>query len=131
MSDSHSHEQDVTHTHHQASHADPQPDLQSNDELYASSPLSALSPSLLNDSRLATRGNAPARETLMRQAQKTHGNRAVQRAIHHSGSSASSPRPVQRAPFMPLSDEQLKVTKTPSPGGPVPIPYPNVSGGEG
>src|SRR5687768_5794183 len=42
------------------------------------------STSLIGDGRLSNRGNAPVRAAVMRQAQQTYGNRAVQRVLQRS-----------------------------------------------
>ncbi|MDQ2807411.1 MAG: hypothetical protein M3Z04_10955 [Chloroflexota bacterium] len=55
----------------------------------------------LTDPRLAGRGNGPVRVALMRQAQRTQGNRAVQRLLQRMDT-AGSPASLNRAVSQPL-----------------------------
>ncbi len=70
-------QQRAKHTEHQPSHIDGM------DGLLAPVGLTApLSGTLLGDPRLNGRGNAPMKAAVMRQAQRTYGNRAVQRYLY-------------------------------------------------
>ena len=117
--------------------------LEAHAEHHPNASLSA--PTLLHNPRLALRGNAPVRAALMQSAQQTHGNRAVQRVMHaqHTASEPVLPslRPVQRWYAPPMDDayglkhggnlNPASMLKTPTPAGPVPIPYPNMGASPG
>jgi len=60
--------------------------------------------SLLNDSCISGRGNAPVRQAAMQSMQRTHGNRAVQRT--HSTHNVSQRAAVQRTPTETLATMQ-------------------------
>jgi hypothetical protein len=53
---------------------------------------------LFGDSRLSGRGNGPVHVALMRQAQQTYGNRAIQRSLQLNSPPLSPRAPVQAAP---------------------------------
>src|SRR5262245_18672021 len=64
------------------------PDVDSNlDQIPSRGDETAYSVSLLSDPRLDGRGNGPVRAALMRQIQRTYGNRAVQRGLASQGQS--------------------------------------------
>src|SRR4029079_16635271 len=91
---------------------------------------------LLHDPSLTTSANAALRASVMCNAQKVHGNRAVQRAFRPSAPSSQSRRPVQRFSIPGLNAElphtfsaapdAANIAMTPAAPVPVPIPYPNI-----
>jgi len=66
----------------------------------------ALSRSLLSDSRINSSANSALRASSIQGMQQTHGNRAVQRSIQQSASTASVP--VQREWDQKASDQRMR-----------------------
>jgi hypothetical protein len=80
MSDTYGSEHDERRSTHIHEHQSPQPEREPG-LLVGGEEKVIYSSALLGDSKLEGRGNAPVRTTVMQSAQKTHGNRAVQRFL--------------------------------------------------
>src|SRR5215212_4283331 len=93
MSDTYNSESEQQKSRRSADHVAAEParetDLQANAEI----PF-VYSPTMLGDSRLDTRGSEPVRNAVMEKAQKTHGNRSVQRFLQAQRSAAGVAEPM-------------------------------------